>query len=185
VRKKIRRQYMYGKFHHETFEFRKALHELFDSFLQEHNKLPIKTKNELMDLKNKITSLLKSWIGSKKLESKFGIKLPLSSTPPSIENFLEKQARSYSRVYKPCEVCGEDRVTHYCHIVPRSEGGADNEENYIYLCPLHHHLFDDDRLSKKEWNKIDFSKKSKVSQEYVKKVRLPIQEKFWQNKKEK
>jgi len=155
---------MYGKFHHDTFEFHQALYNLFSSFLDGHTELEMKTHNELVELRNKIVALLDSWIGSKKLERKFGIKIPLHSKPPSIKNFLEKQARSYNKIYKPCEICGESRVTHYCHIIPRSEGGPSDERNYIYLCPTHHHLFDHNRLSKKEWEKIDFSKKLEASQ---------------------
>lgn len=185
MQKKRKRKYMYGKFHHDTLEFREALHNLFSGFFEKHGRLDMEIHNDIVDLRNKIVALLDSWVGMKKLESKFGIKIPLHTIPPSIENFLEKQACSYSKVYKPCEICEENRVTHYCHIIPRSEGGPDDETNYIYLCPIHHHLFDHNRLSKEEWQKIDFSKKLKASQEYAKKLRLPILKKFWQAKNKK
>ena len=70
-------------------------------------------------------------------------------------------------------------MTHFCHIIPRSVGGTNDQSNYLFLCPTHHHLFDHHRLSKDEWNKIDLSKKSESSKEYIKKVTLPILEKFW------
>jgi len=181
--KRRKRKYIYGKFHHDTFEFRKLLNDLFSDFFRNHNDLNIKTHNDIVELRNRIVALLNSWIGSKKIESKFGIKIPLHSNTPSIEDFLEKQSRSYHKSYKPCEVCGEDRVTHYCHIIPRSEGGVEDEKNYLYLCPNHHHLFDNNRLSKEEWQKIDFSRKIKASREYAQKIRLPILKKFWRIKK--
>jgi len=39
-------------------------------------------------------------------------------------------------------------------------GGPSAEENYLYFCPTHHHLFDGKRLSEEEWAKIDISSKS-------------------------
>lgn len=176
-------KYMYGKFHHDTYEFHRDLHDLFSNFFEKYSRLDMNLHNDIVELRNKVVALLDSWIGAKKLENKFGIKIPLASTPPSIGSFLEKQARSHHKKYRPCEVCGEDRVTHFCHIIPRSEGGPNDEKNYLYLCPIHHHLFDHHRLSKDEANKIDFSKKSESSQEYARKVTLPSLERFWRNKK--
>ena len=174
---------MYGKFHHDTYEFHQELHDLFSNFFEKYSGLDMSLHNDIVELRNKIVALLDSWIGAKKLETKFGIKIPLTVTPPSIGSFLEKQARSYQKKYRPCEVCGEDRVTHFCHIIPRSEGGPNDERNYLYLCPIHHHLFDHHRLSKEEWNKINFSKKLESSQEYAQKITLPILERFWLDKK--
>lgn len=170
---------MYGKFHNDTYEFHKSLSELFANFLEKHPNIDINLNNEIIDLRTKIIALLDSWIGAKKLENKFGIKIPLNSTPTSIKKFLDKQAGSRNQIYKPCEICNEKRVTHYCHIIPRSEGGPNDEKNYIYLCPLHHHLFDHFRLDKKEWLKIDFSEKLQSSQEYIKNVTLPKMNNFW------
>lgn len=178
--KKRKRLYMYGKMYHETYEFRSAVHDLFANFLENHRQeLTMETNNKLCDLRNQIVALLHSWIGSKKLESKFGIKLPLHSKPPSIEAFLHKQARSFHQKYIPCEICGESRVTHYCHIIPKSEGGPDHPENYVYLCPTHHHLFDQTRLSREEWGEIDFLEKMSVAQEYAREVREKQLELFW------
>lgn len=176
--KKRQRKYMYGKFYADTQEFHRAIHDLFNSLLEKHRP-EMEFNNDIVDVRNKVVALLDSWIGAKKLETKFGIKIPISAVPPSIENFLERQARSRSKVYRNCEICGESRITHYCHIIPHSEGGPNAEENYIYLCPIHHHLFDHHRLSKDEWSKIDFSKKFAPAQEYAEKVRRPVLEKFW------
>lgn len=178
--KKQKNKYMYGKFHHDTYEFHKDLTKLFSNFFEKYPNIGIDLNNGIVNLRNQTIALLDSWIGAKKLETKFGIKIPLNSTPVSIKNFLEKQVRSRNQVYKPCEICKEKRITHYCHIIPRADGGPNDENNYIYLCPLHHHLFDHFRLDKKEWLKINFSKKLKASQEYIKNVTLPKMNKFWE-----
>lgn len=175
---KRERKYMYGKFHADTYEFRRELRNLFDEFLKEYRP-EMKLNNGIVDLRNKADALLKSWIGSKKIEAKLGIKIPITSTITSLETFLEKHERSRKKVYNKCEICGEDRITHYCHIVPHSEGGPDTKENYLYLCPIHHHLFDHNRLTREEWFKIDFSSKLVSAQEYAQKVRLPMFERSW------
>ena len=180
-KKRPKKKYMYGKFHHDLFEFRIELHNLV-------NRYNVKFaggmlgQNDLINLRNEVVALLKSWVASKKFESKFGIKLPLHSKPPSVEKFLEKQGRSFHNIYEPCEICGEDRITHYCHIIPKCNGGPDHEENYISLCPTHHHLFDHSRLNKSEWEKIDLQKKMGAAHEYAVKVILPKQKKFWETR---
>lgn len=170
---------MYGKFSADTREFHQEIQSLFSELIKKHNPEML-FNNDLIDLRNKVVALLDSWIGAKKLESKFGIKIPLNTTPPSVGDFLEKQARSSNLKYRSCEICGENRITHYCHIIPHSEGGPNAQENYLYLCPVHHHLFDHNRLSKEEWLKIDFSEKLVPAQEYAQKVRLPSLEKYWE-----
>jgi hypothetical protein len=170
---------MYGKFQHETSEFRHEVSLLFDDFLNRYPSLNMKIHNDIIKLRNSTVALVKSWIGSKRLENKFGIKIPLHATPPSLESFLEKQRNIFKKKYKPCEICGEKRITNYGHILPYSFGGPNDEKNYVYLCPTHHHLFDHNRLSEEEWQRLDFSKKLKASRDYVEKVKLPVLRKFW------
>ncbi|MBL7107378.1 MAG: HNH endonuclease [Phycisphaerae bacterium] len=79
----------------------------------------------------------------------------------------------------PCQICGENRVTEACHIIPTRIGGTWKIDNILFLCPTHHSLFDRGRLSRDEWNKLDWSMKSKKSQKYVSKVLKVVQEKFW------
>ncbi|MCF7811516.1 HNH endonuclease, partial [bacterium] len=135
--------------------------------------------NELCDLRNQLSALFLSWIGSKKLETKYGVKLTLHSKVINVGSYFEKQARIAGQNYIPCEICGENRITHFCHILPKEFGGPDVPENYICLCPTHHHLFDHSRLLKSEWEKIDFSKKMIPAQEYVKNVRKRQLQTFW------
>lgn len=177
-----KKKYMYGKFYHDTYEFREQLHRLFNEFLERHSELGMCTHNEIVQVRNQVIALLESWVGSKKIQNRLGVEIPLHAVPPSTESFLEKQARSREKSYGPCEICGENRISDFCHIVPRSEGGPNDERNYVYLCPNHHHLFDNNRLSEKEWGKIDFSKKLEVAREYAQKVRLPLLQGFWNEK---
>jgi predicted restriction endonuclease len=43
---------------------------------------------------------------------------------------------------KKCELCDVDRGVQSHHIIKRRIGGADTEENLIYLCPNHHWIAD-------------------------------------------
>lgn len=45
-----------------------------------------------------------------------------------------------------CEICGEDRALDFCHIVSLKNGGPTTKENCLVLCPLHHRLYDTDKL---------------------------------------
>jgi hypothetical protein len=168
----------------DTAEFRRELVRLFSSFLE--NQLPqenlpqnseISINNQIVDLRNRVLALFLSWIGSKKIEQKFGIEIPLHSRTLSLQSYFERQ----NKRYRKCEVGGEDRITNWCHILPSSEGGPSHPSNYVYLCPTHHHLFDHNRLAKEEGEKLDFSKKLKAAREYVEKVRLPLLKKFWKS----
>lgn len=174
---KKRTNYIYGKFTHETAEFARALESVVEKHRQAIiSKLPITHPliNEMIDMRNEIVALLRSWIGQKIIESRFGVTIPLSSATFSIESHKKRQQRSITEEYEPCEICGEKRITNYCHIVPRMMGGPSVEENYLYLCPTHHHLFDGSRLSPEEWAKIDFSSKSASAQAFAKKIIEPF-----------
>ena len=137
------KKYMYGKLYEETREFREEISSMFSDFVDKHREeLKTETISEVLTIRNRIYRLIQSWIGSKMMENKFGIKIPLDSTPLSFDIYLEKQGASSSKRYKPCEICGEDRIINYAHILPRGGGGPAHENNYLYLCPTHHQLFD-------------------------------------------
>ena len=53
-----------------------------------------------------------------------------------------------------CEICGFNRIVEAAHIIPASKGGAHHESNLISLCPNHHHLFDNKKLTNEEYSKI-------------------------------
>jgi len=79
----------------------------------------------------------------------------------------------------PCEICGENRSTDRCHIMPNHLGGSAMNANLLILCPTHHRLFDRHMLSRAEFARIDWSNKSDAAQAYVKAVILNAQKSFW------
>lgn len=48
--------------------------------------------------------------------------------------------RAYIRDNKKCKICGYDRIVQIHHILPRCEGGKDDLNNLITLCPNCHSL---------------------------------------------
>lgn len=85
----------------------------------------------------------------------------------------------------PCEICGENRSIDKCHIIPAQLGGTKTHPNLLYLCPTHHRLFDRFMLTEEEWNRIDWSKKDKESQQYSTLITIETMKKFWENLSEK
>ncbi len=56
-----------------------------------------------------------------------------------------------------CQICGEDRVVDVAHIIPRNGQGRRHLEpldRILGLCPNHHRLFDQDKLTIEEFQKI-------------------------------
>ena len=90
-----------------------------------------------------------------------------------VSGFLKDQA-------VPCEICGENRVVDTCHIIPRRVKGAQKVDNVLFLCPTHHRLFDTCMLSKEEWDRIDWTRKSRKSQVYAEKVLKVAHGNFWE-----
>ncbi len=80
----------------------------------------------------------------------------------------------------PCEVCGENRVVDICHIIPRRIKGTQKIDNVLFLCPSHHRLFDACMLTKEEWDKVLWTRKSRKSQIYAEKVLKVAHGKFWE-----
>jgi len=81
----------------------------------------------------------------------------------------------------PCEICGENRRTDKCHIIPRALGGTLMDGNILTLCPTHHALLDSHMLSEDEWNRIDWTRKCEVSQKWARKLLLANHTEFWRN----
>jgi len=81
----------------------------------------------------------------------------------------------------PCEICGENRSIDKCHIIPAQLGGTKTHPNLLYLCPTHHRLLDRFMLTEEEWNRIDWAKKDKESQQYSTLITLESMKIFWEN----
>lgn len=70
----------------------------------------------------------------------------------------------------PCEICGLTFVTERCHIIPRRQGGSNLPGNIIILCKNHHLFFDNYRLSRHDWNKLDWKNKDPRARKYAETV---------------
>jgi len=53
-----------------------------------------------------------------------------------------------------CEICGFSRVIQYAHIVSVKDGGVEERDNLLALCPNHHWLYDHNELYLKEYELI-------------------------------
>lgn len=78
-----------------------------------------------------------------------------------------------------CEICGENRSTDRCHILPKRLGGSWDSGNLLILCPTHHRLFDRFMLSQAEYARIDWERKLESAQEYADSVTLKAHKEFW------
>ena len=72
---------------------------------------------------------------------------------------MPKQINPGRKMNKPCVICGEDRYTEKCHIIPAECDSALKRlkmynANLIILCPTHHVCFDDGLLTQGEFSKI-------------------------------
>jgi hypothetical protein len=136
------------------------------------------------DVRNKICDIVTAIIAQLIVRGKYGIDLPHDHRDVDIEDFREKQDNIFNQTYEPCAICGEKRITHECHIIPRSEGGPLHRDNFVMLCPLHHHLFDHARLSKEEWDRLSLALVGKMEAAifYASNVRLPQLQSFWREK---
>ena len=134
-------------------------------------------------VRNKIHDIAMAIIAQLAVHGKYGVKLPHDPRAVDLEAFQDKQARIFRKEYEPCAICGEDRITHECHIIPRAEGGPLHRDNMVMLCPLHHHLFDQSRLSEDEWqiftSKLDGKMDAAIH--YANQVCLPLLVKFWKS----
>jgi len=132
----------------------------------------------------KIMSIVTAILAQMSLYGKYGIKIPLEPRGVDSEHYINKQTKYLQRNYDPCDICGETRITHECHIIPRADAGAYHPDNYFTLCPLHHHLFDNSRLTQDEWNTLSERINTKMESAiiYFKQVREPMQQNYWQGK---
>lgn len=133
------------------------------------------------DIQQQIIDMITAIIAQIAVMGKYGVKLPLDPRRTDVESFLAKQERVFRKEYEPCAICGETRITHECHIIPRSEGGPFHRDNFVTLCPLHHHLFDQNRLLPDEWEKLMrvIETKMEAAVVYAREVRLPRLQQYW------
>jgi 5-methylcytosine-specific restriction endonuclease McrA len=77
-----------------------------------------------------------------------------------IERYRKRDRLHYARkkglLNKSCQACGYDRFVEFCHIVPRCEGGPDDQWNILYLCHNCHFMLDKHptKFTPEEWDRI-------------------------------
>ena len=144
------------------------------AFLNQH--VGPSTRNEVMTIATAIISQMS-------IHGKYGIKIPYDPQAIDMETYFKKQREYTQRNYDPCDICGENRITHQCHIVPKVEGGAYHKDNFFSLCPIHHHLFDHNRLNRDEWAVLSelINTKTQSAIVYFREVRERQQKEFWGN----
>jgi hypothetical protein len=146
------------------------------NFVKEHHrKLPIEIQNELHNLFGKIILICSDIYKSDILKEKYNLNIDLSTSKPSDT----EPSRRFLKRFDPCEICGNNRITHLSHIVPRNEGGTDANENLLSLCANHHYLFDNHQLTKEEWDSINWDKTHASAKEYALSVRYKKHEMYW------
>lgn len=142
--------------------------------------------NECVDpyVRNRVMSIVTAIISQMAIYGKYGVKIPLEPKEFDSESFMKKQEKYFERNYDACEICGEKRITHQCHIIPSSDGGPYHRDNYFTLCPLHHHLFDNSRLTQDEWKILSelINTKMESAIVYFKNVREKMQQDYWEGK---
>jgi len=145
-----------------------------NSYLNSTNQVGPNVRNEIMSIVTAIISQLS-------IHGKYGVKIPFEPKRVDLDSYFKKQNKYYKLNYDACEICGENRITHECHIIPRAEGGPNNKDNFVTLCPLHHHLFDHSRLNKAEWEILSRVINSKMQSAivYFREVREKQQREFW------
>lgn len=117
-------------------------------------------------------------------KSKYGLELPFEVKELDLEHSDNRKLQMKNKTYDPCCLCGFSLITAECHIIPRAHAGPDHPDNFVYLCPNHHHLFDKHRLSKEEFENllafIKTSKKMPSAIQYFDIVHRKAQTFFWQ-----
>lgn len=130
---------------------------------------------------NQVIQITEAAIMQLAIIGRYGIKLPLDPRPGDFEMYLQKSNNQLVKEYPPCVICGENRITHQCHIIPKAHGGKYHRDNLLDMCPLHHHLFDNGRLTKEEWQKllVALGGKMDAAVQYVNTIHLNWQRYFW------
>ena len=134
------------------------------------------------DIRNQVILITRGIILQLTISGKYGVRIPHEIPEQSFVDNFQKQLKYYELNYDPCDICGEKRITHQCHIIPRVDGGLNSPENMVTLCPLHHHLFDHYRLSPEEWRillTVIGSKQLESVIIFTKTVRQKQQEHYW------
>lgn len=162
-------KYPNGKVHHIKYPYRARIEAEADKYLVKLRQATsqFETNNCFISLRNDMYDIFDEIFQRLYLELKENVILiPSKRDWTTTEDpLLEKD---------PCLICGECRIVKRCKIIPREVGGSDQENNVIYLCPTHRFLFENNKLSKDELEKIAglINDKASDSIEYLHRIRI-------------
>lgn len=170
---------IYGTTHHVKYLYKERIREIFDAYLKNSDKQNSLSAihNLVVHLRNETCMIFDEIYSDICLHLK-NIKVRASKRQyKSPEIYLGLQ----SKLERKCQICGETRALNRCHIIPREAGGGNFDENMLILCPTHHFLFDQNKLSKEEFEKIIIDGKAQDSIAYFNTERRTAHERFWRN----
>jgi len=159
---------MFNKLYNQSHQL------LLDFMRKHHNNISVSIQNDINSLVGSIILVCMEIYKANLLKEKYNLDIDMSS---SVDN--QDPSGLFILKYLPCEVCGDVRVAHKCHIIPRNDGGNDNPDNMLTLCANHHHLFDRYKLTEAEWKAIKWDRRPPQIREYADKVRYPRHQMYW------
>lgn len=173
------RRYLYGKAHSEKYPYHAKVRVLFEECIDQMRALKPgiladhRLNNLMIDLRNRTYVLVDEMYKELKVQLAHGISLRVSTRRRPLVR------RETVVLGKRCEVCGEVRAVNICHIIAREMGGRDQEDNYLFLCPTHHFLFDEARLTRAELEHVQLDGKAEDSVAYFRAVHFSRHEMYW------
>jgi hypothetical protein len=100
--------------------------------------------------------------------------------PRDLGRLRDKRALEKRIKDRTCQICGFNRFTEFCHIIPNFAGGKYTLDNTLVLCPNHHTLYDHGLLLPEEISRLS----EKVQAQYYQWKGSTIRA-CWENRKDK
>lgn len=159
--------------HKVRLSYKFQVHTLFGEYLEKIRALSggYRINNLIVNLRNDIEHLIDNIYQELSVELEHNISIKPSRQP----TFIPARAVGKGQ----CAICGERRVVNQCHIIPREKGGSRAGNNMLDLCPTHHFLFDQVRLSEEEFNKLDVTGKAADSVQYFEQIHKKQHQMYW------
>ena len=158
----------------ETRLFRNKVDKLFNEYIDKDYDTDSDSPHSLfIQLRNKIRTLIDQEYNRLLIGLKHSLEIDLSN-----KSYPRRSKRDVLEG-RTCEICSEKRAVNFCHIIPREIGGHNSEDNYLFLCPTHHFLFDQARLTRKEFKKISLKEISADALKYFDKVHKKRHRLLW------
>lgn len=160
---------MYGKVYHIKYPYKARIEAEADKYLVKLRQATsqYETNNCFISFRNDMYSIFDEIFQRLYIELKNNIILIPSKR-------TEKELSDEQIPQSPCAICGEARVIGRCKIIPAEFGGSSFEDNIIFFCPTHRHLFERNQLNQAERQIIadTICQKASDSIEYYYRVRL-------------